>query len=144
MFLGEYRHTLDSKGRVILPSAFREELEEGLVMTVGPDHCLTVHPRSDWERVVENLRALRTTDRRERMFARVMLSSAQPEDLDRQGRINIPARLREYASLERDVAVVGADSRIELWDGAAWEAYRDRAMADFANTEQPFDLGGIF
>jgi MraZ protein len=144
VFLGEYRHTLDSKGRVILPSAFREELEEGLVMTVGLDRCLTVHPRSDWERVVEHLRGLRTTDRRERMFARVMLSSAQPEQLDRQGRITIPARLREYASLERDVAVVGADSRVELWEGAAWDAYRDQAMADFANTERAFEIGGIF
>lgn len=144
MFLGEYRHTLDSKGRVILPSAFREELEEGLVMTVGLDHCLTLHPRSDWERVVENLRALRTTDRRERMFARIMLSSAHAEELDRQGRITIPARLREYASLGRDVAVVGADSRVEVWEGSAWEAYREQAMADFANTERPFDLGGIF
>ena len=143
MFLGEYQHTLDSKGRLILPSAFRDLLGEGLVMTVGVDRCLTVHPRHEWERVAEGLRNLRTTDRRERAFARVMTSSAHAEELDKQGRITIPARLREYASLDRDVTVVGADSRVELWDTASWEAYRDQAMADFAETDAPFDLGGF-
>lgn len=141
MFLGEYQHTLDPKGRVILPSAFREELSEGLVMTVGLDHCLTVHPTSDWERVVQGLRGLRTTDRRERMFARVMTSSAHAEELDKQGRVTIPARLREYAGLTKDVTVVGADSRLELWDSTTWEDYRGEAMADFADTEQSFGIG---
>jgi MraZ protein len=144
MFLGEYQHTLDAKGRIILPAAFREELHEGLVMTVGLDNCLTIHPSAEWLRVVGELRALRTTDRRERAFARVMTSSAHAEELDRQGRVTIPARLRDYAGLERDVTVVGADSRLELWDSARWETYRDQAMADFATTDQPFDLGGIF
>jgi MraZ protein len=144
MFLGEYQHTLDAKGRIILPAAFREELQEGLVMTVGLDNCLTIHPSTEWLRVVEELRALRATDRRERAFARVMTSSAHAEELDRQGRVTIPARLRGYAGLERDVTVVGADSRLELWDSQRWEAYRDQAMADFATTDQPFDLGGIF
>ncbi|MDP8978328.1 MAG: division/cell wall cluster transcriptional repressor MraZ [Actinomycetota bacterium] len=143
MFLGEYRHTLDSKGRLILPAAFREGLRDGLVVTVGLDHCLSVHPAADWRRVVEGLRSLRTTDRRERMFARVLTSSAHPEELDRQGRVTIPQRLRDYAALARDVAVIGADSRVELWDTAAWETYRDRAMSDFANTERPFDLGDL-
>lgn len=144
MFLGEYQHTLDPKGRLILPSAFRDDLRDGLVMTVGLDNCLTVHPRSDWDRVLESLRALRTTDRRERMFTRMMTSSAHAEDPDRQGRITIPARLRDYASLSKDVTVVGADSRLELWDSPRWEEYRQSAMEDFANTEQSFDLGGIF
>lgn len=143
MFLGEYQHTLDPKGRVILPSAFRNQLEDGLVMTVGQDYCLTVHPTGEWERVVEGLRALRTTDRRERQFARVMTASAHPEELDRQGRITIPARLRDYAGLSKDVAVVGADNRVELWDATRWEAYRDEAMADFAGTDEPFG-DGIF
>ncbi|CAN5342851.1 division/cell wall cluster transcriptional repressor MraZ [soil metagenome] len=143
MFLGEYRHTLDSKGRLILPAAFRDELRDGLVVTVGLDHCLAVHPAADWRRVVEGLRSLRTTDRRERMFARVLTSSAHPEELDRQGRVTIPQRLRSYAALARDVAVIGADSRLELWDTTAWEAYRERAMTDFANTERPFDLGNL-
>ena len=141
MFLGEFQHTLDPKGRVILPSAFREQLSEGLVMTVGLDNCLTVHSVPDWQRVVEGLRNLRSTDRRERSFARMITSSAHPETPDRQGRITIPARLRDYAGLTKDVTVVGADSRVELWNSTAWDAYRDQAMNDFANTDEAFNLG---
>ena len=141
LFLGEYRHTLDPKGRVILPKAFREALSEGLVMTVGMDHCLAIHPAGEWRRVVEGLRSLRSTDRRERMFARMITSSAHADHLDRQGRVTIPSRLRDYAGLDKDVTTVGADARVELWDTAAWEEYRDQAMRDFATTEQPFNLG---
>ena len=141
MFLGEFQHTLDPKGRVILPSAFRELLAEGLVMTVGLDNCLTVHSLDDWQRVVTGLRNLRSTDRRERAFARMITSSAHPETPDRQGRITIPARLRDYARLTKDVTVVGADSRVELWESSAWAAYRDQAMDDFANTDEAFNLG---
>ncbi len=141
MFLGEYQHTLDPKGRVILPSAFREDLSEGLVITVGMDHCLAVHPTADWARVIEGLRGLQATDRRQRAFARTMLSSAHPEALDKQGRVTIPSRLRAYAGLDRDVVVVGADSRLELWDAARWDAYRAEAMADFADTESSFGPG---
>lgn len=144
LFLGEYQHQLDDKGRLILPSAFREHLQEGLVMTVGLDHCLTIHPQADWQRVLAGLRSLRSTDRRERMFARMITSSAHAEELDRQGRVTIPPRLREYAGLRKDVTVVGWDSQIELWDTPTWEAYRNQALADFAATERPFDIGGIF
>lgn len=140
-FLGEYRHTLDPKGRLILPASFRETLSEGLVMTVGLDNCLTVHPVADWQHVVEGLRSLRSTDRRERMFSRMLTSSAHPEVPDRQGRVTIPPRLRDYARLSKDVTVVGADERLEIWDTTTWDAYRDAAMHDFASTDQPFNLG---
>ena len=143
IFLGEFQHSLDPKGRVIFPAAFRERLQEGLVMTVGVDNCIAVHPMTDWQRVIDGLRQLRTTDRRERMFVRMMTSMAQPDALDKQGRVTIPARLRSYAGLDRDVTVVGADTKIELWDTARWETYRDQAMADFAQTDHPFDLGGF-
>ena len=141
MFLGEFQHTLDPKGRVILPSAFREQLKEGLVMTVGLDHCVAVYPVADWQRVAAGLRSLRTTDARERRFARMLMSFAQPGSLDRQGRITLPARLRDYANLSKDLSVVGNDSRVELWDTPKWQVYRDAAMEDFANTDQAFDLG---
>lgn len=141
MFLGEFQHTLDPKGRVILPSAFREDLSEGLVMTVGLDRCLAVHPMTDWERVVEGLRSLRSTDGRERRFARMMLANAHPEQLDKQGRVTIPARLREYASLSKEIAVVGNDSRVELWDRASWDSYREEGMSDFARTDESFGAG---
>ncbi len=142
-FLGEHRHTLDPKGRVILPSAYREELREGLVMTLGPDNCLAVYPVDHWRRVLSDLRNLRSTDRRERMFTRMMTSSAHPEVPDRQGRVTIPARLRMYAGLRKDVTVVGADSHLEVWDSAAWDRYRDSAMDDFASTDQPFNIGNF-
>jgi MraZ protein len=141
MFLGEFQHTLDPKGRVILPSAFREQLKEGLVMTVGLDHCVNVHPVADWQRYASELRSLRATSARERGFARMVMSSAHPDVPDRQGRITIPSRLRDFADLSKDVAVVGNDSKVELWDATKWEAYRDANMEDFANTEQPFNLG---
>lgn len=144
MFLGEHRHTLDTKGRVILPSVFREQLQEGLVMSAWLDRCLTVHTLESWQRVRRHLRSLRSTDKRERQFVRMMTSSAHQDALDRQGRVTIPARLREYAGLGREVTVVGADTRLELWDSARWDEYRDQGMAEFADTEQPFDLGGGF
>jgi MraZ protein len=143
MFLGEYQHTLDPKGRVILPAVYRERLSEGLVMTVGVDKCISVHPTDDWQQVVEALRSLRPTERRERQFARVMLSSAHAETLDKQGRITIPARLREFAQLTKDVMVVGQDTKVEIWDSERWAAYRDEAMADFAVIEESFGLGSL-
>jgi MraZ protein len=144
LFLGEYQHALDPKGRVILPASFRPELEEGLIMTIGHDRCLTIHPASGWEVVLRELRKLRPTDERARSYARVMTASAQPETLDRQGRVTIPARLRNYAGLTRDCTVVGGDQHVEIWDTAAWERYRDAALAEFATTDRPFDVGGIF
>ncbi|QBI18140.1 transcriptional regulator MraZ [Egibacter rhizosphaerae] len=143
MFLGEYQHTLDSKGRLILPSAFRERLQEGVVLTIETDRCLSLYPQSDWERMLEGLRELRTTSERERKYARMLLSSAHPDALDRQGRVTLPARLREYADFTRDVTVVGADTRIELWDRERWESYRSEAMEEFAATDSPFELGGL-
>jgi len=144
LFLGEYQHALDPKGRVILPAPFRPDLEEGLIMTIGHDRCLSIHPMADWEAVLVELRKLRLTDERSRSYARVLTSSAQPETLDRQGRVTIPARLRNYAGLTRDCTVIGRDRHVEVWDTAAWDRYRDVAMGDFATTDRPFDVGGTF
>jgi len=141
MFLGEFQHTLDPKGRVILPSTFRDSLKEGLVMTVGLDHCVAVYPESEWESVVAGLRNLRATEGRERAFARMILAYAHQEIPDRQGRVTVPARLRNYAGLDRETTVVGNDARVELWNTEGWQAYRDRAIEDFATTDQAFNLG---
>ena len=143
MFLGEYQHTLDPKGRVILPSVFREELVEGLVMTVGLDHCVEVRSAEGWKGRLEELRALRSTDARERRFVRMMTALAHPQQLDKQGRVTVPGTLREYARMDKDVAVVGSDDHIELWDSARWSEYRDEALADFANTDEAFGLGTL-
>lgn len=141
MFLGTFQHTLDPKGRVILPAIFRDELGEGLVMTVGMDNCVTLHPMLDWQRVIERLSTLRSADASERSRARMVTADAHPETLDKQGRITIPARLREYASLGRDVTVVGNNAHIELWDTTTWAAYRAGALAAYAATDQANDPG---
>lgn len=143
-FIGEYRHTLDDKARVILPRPFRDELDKGLVITAWLDNCLTVLPKEGWQRVLTSLRNLQYTDREQRQFTRMMMSSAHSSELDKQGRVTIPARLREYAAIGREVTVVGADDHLELWDLTRWEQYREQGMAEFANTNKSFDLGGIF
>jgi len=144
MFMGEYQHALDPKGRVVLPSSFREQLEGGIVITIGIDRCLTVYPLERWRRMAEDLRALPTTEARNRKFVRMLWASAHPDTLDRQGRVTIPARLREYANLERDVMVVGDDQAVNVWDIAAWETYRAEGLDDFANTDHPFAASGRF
>lgn len=143
MFLGVHQHTLDPKGRVILPAALRDELQEGMVLTVGHDRCVTVHPMAAWNEMVRGLRSLRATDRRERDFTRMMTSSAHPQTLDKQGRITVPQHLRRYAGLDRDVTVVGNDEHLELWDAGRWDAYYERVVEQFANTDEPFDVGGF-
>lgn len=143
-FLGEFRHTLDAKGRVILPANFRDELKEGLVVAPGQDKCLTVYPPDEWSKALKDIRTLRRTDVRERQFARVLTSQAHPDTLDRQGRVTIPARLRTYAGLSKDVMVVGRDAVAELWNAESWERYLEQGMEEFANTAQPFDVGGSF
>lgn len=143
-FMGEYLHALDPKGRVVLPASFRQHLEGGLVITIGIDRCLTVHTPDAWERVAENLRTLPTTDARARKFVRMLWASAHPDTLDRQGRVTIPTRLREYAHLERDVMVVGADQGVNLWDSATWETYSAEGLDAFAETDEPFAAGGPF
>ena len=143
MFLGVHQHTLDPKGRVILPAALRDELQEGLVLSVGHDRCVTVHPAAAWQEVVHGLRSLRSTDRRERDFTRMMTSSAHPQTLDKQGRITVPGHLRRYAALDRDVTVVGNDDHLELWATERWDAYYERVVEQFANTDEPFNVGGF-
>lgn len=143
MFLGVHQHTLDPKGRLILPAAMRDELQEGLVLSVGHDRCVTIHTASEWGEVVHGLRSLRSTDRRERDFARMITSSAYPQTLDKQGRISVPANLRKYAGLDRDVTVVGGDDHLELWDSGHWDTYYERVVEQFADTDEPFNVGGF-
>jgi MraZ protein len=140
-FIDEHKRSLDDKGRLILPSTYREGLDHGLVMTVWTERCLAVYPWSHWEQVIENLRSMESPGSRERRLARMVTSSAHHQTPDRQGRITVPQRLREYAGLWRDVAVVGADVRVELWNAEAWEAYRGEGLPELAETDQPFELG---
>ena len=131
MFLGTHTPRLDEKNRVILPAKFREALAGGLVMTKGQDRCLVVWTSEGFGEYAARLRAGTQTNERTRAYTRVLFASAYDDIPDKQGRITIPQNLREYAGLTRDCVVVGADTRIEIWDSAAWESY-------LVSTEQGF------
>ncbi len=138
MFLGEHHHSLDAKGRVILPARFRERLASGLVFAPSQDRCIDVYPLTAFERRVEELRAVPREDQRARAYLRVFLAGAHEEKPDSQGRVTVPPRLREYAGLTRDLTINGADEKIEIWDRGTWDSYRDQAEDAFANLDGPF------
>lgn len=120
MFMGEYSHTIDAKGRIIVPAKFRDNLGDNFVITKGLDNCLFVYTSDDWFKFEEKLRALPLTNKDARKFTRFFLAGAAEMEVDKQGRILIPSVLREFASLDRDVVFVGVGSRIEIWDKTRW------------------------
>jgi MraZ protein len=123
MFLGTHSPRLDDKGRLILPAKFRDQLEEGVVVTRGQERCLYVFPVAEFARLADQLRQAPVTSKQARDYLRVFLSGASDELVDRQGRVTIPTALRTYAGLTRDCAVIGAGQRVEIWDATAWETY---------------------
>lgn len=141
MFLGEHQHSLDSKGRVILPARFRERLASGLVFAPSQDRCIDVYPLTAFERRVEELRAVPREDQRARAYLRLFLAGAQEEKPDAQGRVVIPPRLRDYAGLDKELTINGADEKVEIWDRPAWETYRGSVEDAFINLDGPFVPG---
>jgi len=123
VFLGTHTLRLDDKGRLFLPAKYREELSAGLVLTKGQERCLYVFPKTEFDRITTALSAAPVTAKEVRDYSRVLFASASDETPDRQGRITIPPGLRSYAGLQRDCAVIGANTRLEIWDAAAWETY---------------------
>jgi len=124
---GEYRHALDDRGRVAIPSRFRGRLAEGATLSRWLDRCLGIFPAEEWNSLAEKIRALPMTNPNAREFARFMSSGAVDAELDRQGRLLIPSYLREYAGLgDGEVVVVGALNRLEIWAPSAWQPYRTR------------------
>ena len=135
MFLGEFQHSLDAKGRVILPAEFRDQLVGGAVIARGLDGCLSVYPHEEFETLADQMREKAKRGERERRAARSFFAGAKPIAPDRQGRVAIPQNLREFAGLERDVMVVGVDFRIEIWDTARWRVQDEAGQADIAAAE---------
>ena len=133
MFLGTHTPRLDDKGRLALPARFRPELEGGLVICKGQDRCLFVFGVAEFARFTNALRTAPVTDRRVRDYSRVLFASASHETPDSQGRITVPAPLRVYAGLTKDCVVIGANTRIEVWDAEAWQAYLDGTEQTFAD-----------
>ena len=142
MFMGDYSHTIDTKGRLIIPSRFREELGETFVVTKGLDGCLFVFSDEEWKAFEIKLKSLPLTNKNARQFARFFVAGATPCELDKQGRILLPATLREFAGLEKDVVLTGMLNRIEIWSKDKWNennSLDDVAMDEIA--EQMTDLG---
>jgi MraZ protein len=131
MFLGTHTPRLDEKGRLILPAKYRDELAEGVVITKGQERCLYVWPLAEFTRVTEAMRDAPVTGKGLRDYSRVLFASASDEVPDKQGRITVPPALRSYAGLERDCVVIGANTRMEIWDADSWETY-------LANQEESF------
>jgi MraZ protein len=135
MFLGTHSPRLDEKGRIILPAKFREELASGLVLTRGQEHCIYVFSAREFEKVHEQMREAPISNRQARDYIRVFLSGASDEVPDKQGRVTIPATLRKYAGLERELVVIGAGNRAEIWDATAWEQYLEEKEKAFSETD---------
>lgn len=133
LFLGTHTPRLDEKGRLILPAKFRDQLAAGLVVTRGQERCLYVFAMAEFERMAEKLRQAPVASKQARDYLRVLLSGAYDEIPDRQGRITVPAQLRAYAGLDRDTTVIGAGSRVEIWDSAAWNEYLAVQEDEFAS-----------
>ena len=123
MFLGTYEPKLDDKGRLILPAKFREDMASGIVITRGQERCLYAFARGEFKDIHDLLRQAPLTSKQSRDYMRVFLSGAADEVPDKQGRVTIPAILRKYAGLGKELAVIGSGSKIEIWDSTAWEDY---------------------
>ncbi len=123
MFLGTHSPRLDDKGRLFLPAKYREDLAGGVVITKGQERCLYVFPAAEFERITQALRAAPVTAKAVRDYSRVFFASASDDVPDKQGRVTIPPALRQYAALQRDCVVIGANTRLEIWDEQAWESY---------------------
>jgi len=135
-FMGTYTPKLDDKGRLILPAKFREQLAEGLVVTQGQEKCLDVWPESVFMAEAERAQARGMTSRMGRDYARTLFASAEQGAPDKQGRISLTPALREYAALSRDVVVIGAMDRVEIWEPTRWREYSTSASERFADLDE--------
>lgn len=132
MFMGEHHHNIDSKGRLIVPAKFRDSLGENFVITRGLDQCLFGYPLKEWEEIEQKLKALPLTKKDARAFTRFFFSGATESEIDKQGRINIPTPLLQYAKLEKECVILGVSNRIEIWSKQIWEDYFNESEESFA------------
>lgn len=130
MFMGEYHHTIDEKGRITLPSKIREQLGYDFVITRGLDQCLFVYPRSDWNRIIDTYKSLPNT-KDARNFMRFFLSGAAEVNFDKQGRINVASPLIKYASLEKDCIIIGVNDHLEIWSEEIWNKFMEENEENF-------------
>ncbi|OGF20771.1 cell division/cell wall cluster transcriptional repressor MraZ [Candidatus Falkowbacteria bacterium RIFOXYB2_FULL_38_15] len=142
MFIGEYKHTIDEKGRLAVPVKFRAQLSGGAVVTRGLDNCLFLYTEEEWKNLAERLAKLPIGKANSRAFARLMLAGAMDVSLDKQGRIILPDYLRKYAAVGKNVVVAGLYNRLEIWDEAKWEEYKNGTESSSGDiAEQLGELG---
>lgn len=135
MFIGEYHHSIDDKGRLIIPSKFREELGEKFIITRGIENCLFAYSKESWNKIVNKLETLPFTKKDARQFVRFFLSGASEAEFDKQGRINVTSPLVTYANIKKECVVIGAGERIEIWSKESWDDFFTSAkdsMSDIA------------
>ena len=142
MFIGEYSHNLDDKGRVAIPVKFRNELKKGAVVTRGLDNCLFLYTKTEWQQLAQKLAALPISQANSRAFARLMLAGAMDVELDKQGRIVLPEYLRSFANLKKGVVLAGLYNRLELWDEEVWKKYKELTESESGSiAEKMAELG---
>ncbi len=131
MFMGEYRHNADKKGRIIIPVRFREALGESIVATKGLDGCITVYTLNQWESILEGLQKLPTTKKESRMYIHMLTARAAQCEFDSQGRILLPQPLMEDAQIDKECVVVGVADHVEIWSRTRWDEYYESASESF-------------
>tara|TARA_Y100000310_G_scaffold341472_1_gene440696 strand:+ start:21626 stop:22078 length:453 start_codon:yes stop_codon:yes gene_type:complete len=139
MFIGEYQHSIDSKGRMAIPAKFRGSLKKGAIVTRGLDSCLFVYTNDQWQKLVQKLSDLPLSQSKSRAFSRFMLAGAIDVNVDAQGRILIPEYLRKFAKLTKDTVIAGLYNRLEVWDKSTWEKYQ--SQTEKASVKIAEDLG---
>ncbi|MCX6714695.1 MAG: division/cell wall cluster transcriptional repressor MraZ [Candidatus Uhrbacteria bacterium] len=142
MFIGEYKHSIDEKGRLAIPIKFRADLSKGAVVTRGLDTSLFLFPKEEWDKLAAKLASLPLGQSNSRAFARLMLAGAMDVEVDKQGRVMLPEYLRVYAGLQKSVIIAGLYTRLELWDETSWNAYKSKMEEDAESVaEQLGELG---
>ncbi|WP_425486356.1 division/cell wall cluster transcriptional repressor MraZ [Erysipelothrix inopinata] len=131
VFIGEYQHNIDTKGRIIVPAKFRDELGEVMIVTRWLDGCLAIYTMEQWQQVYENLKKLPSTKREARMYTHMIMSKAAECEMDSQGRIRIPSHLTQEAHLTKNCVLVGVSDHVEIWDKERWDAYYETASENF-------------
>lgn len=143
MFMGEFQHSIDDKGRLIIPAKLRDGLGESFIITRGLENCLFIYPKSEWQQVENKLKGLPFTKKDVRAFTRLLLSGAIEVETDKQGRALIPNNLREFADLDKECVIIGVSTRVEVWSKQRWQEYFDKAdqsFEDIAETIVDFEL----
>jgi len=143
MFIGEYSHTIDEKGRVAIPSKFRKLLKKGAVVTRGLDNCLFLYSLESWGELAKKLSALPISQSKARAFARLMLAGAMDVNFDNQGRIGLPEYLRKFGGLKKKTVVAGLYDRLEIWDEERWNKYKSGAEKDSGDIAEALGELGV-